>query len=255
MTDNLFASNKTDAVESTEDQPQDSYLERLVGEGKKFKDPESLARGKAESDAHIARLEKELADQRAELRSRIALEEALEKLTKQSSNATSTTSNATPQEIVNASTNESASLTEDRVKNLVSELIAVETTKATRQQNLAETQRQLEEVWGKGYVSHLKAKAQELGVGEEFLNDLAAQKPKAFLTLVGADKKSQGNSNAGLPPQGSTRFNSSDSSVAGIRTQSYWSQLRKTNPKEYFSDKATIQRHRDAQKLGDAFFK
>src|SRR4029450_8159059 len=60
--------------------PNKNYLEELVGEGKKFKTPEDLARGKAESDSFIERLQKELHGLRNELKSRLQLEEVVDRI-------------------------------------------------------------------------------------------------------------------------------------------------------------------------------
>ena len=56
MTD-LFTPNTAEGNEEIQ-----SYLEHLVGEGKKFKDNEALARGKFEADKTDAAREAELAE-------------------------------------------------------------------------------------------------------------------------------------------------------------------------------------------------
>ena len=60
--------------------PNKNYLEELVGEGKKFKDPVALARSKVESDRHIAKLESELKAIRTDMNSRLSLEDLVTKL-------------------------------------------------------------------------------------------------------------------------------------------------------------------------------
>jgi hypothetical protein len=40
----------------------------------------------------------------------------------------------------------------------------------------------------------------------------------------------------------------------GERDSSYYDNLRKTDPKRYFTQEVQAQRHRDALKLGEKFF-
>jgi len=84
--ENLMA-DQPDTIDTID--PSKNYLAELVGEGKKFKTQEDLARGKAESDAYIKILEKrsdELRNDYLKLRddysSRAKLEEVVDQLTK-----------------------------------------------------------------------------------------------------------------------------------------------------------------------------
>ena len=68
MTD-IFDSATTEVTTTSEQQTQtnDSFVTQLVGEGKKFKDYEALAKGKLEADRHIGEITKTLDELRAEL--------------------------------------------------------------------------------------------------------------------------------------------------------------------------------------------
>jgi hypothetical protein len=73
-------------------------LEALVGEGKKFKTAEDLARGKLEADNFVKQLQTELATLREDLNGRIKLEEFMDRLEKTptataNGNSQNTTSN------------------------------------------------------------------------------------------------------------------------------------------------------------------
>ena len=56
--------------------------EDLVGEGKKFKTIDDLAKGKAQADTHITNLEKELAELRQDLSARLTVEDFVSRVGK-----------------------------------------------------------------------------------------------------------------------------------------------------------------------------
>src|SRR5437773_6950457 len=86
MTDNLMEGLDNLPPETD---PNKNYLEDLVGDGKKFKSPEELARGKFESDTYIKILEKRLDEYRDDilsLRKENVTNKRLEDLVNQLSN-------------------------------------------------------------------------------------------------------------------------------------------------------------------------
>src|SRR6266853_6356138 len=77
MADDLFQPGPNDTQELD---PEKKFYDDLVGEGKKFKDPEALARSKIESDRFIANLLREQSEMRETLNKRINEEEFLNRL-------------------------------------------------------------------------------------------------------------------------------------------------------------------------------
>lgn len=248
MTNDLF----TDA--SNNDQTVEVKLEDLVGDGKKYSTAEDLAKAYGHAQKFIDQLKAEATETRNELQTRISLEEAIAKLGKPDSNA----SNQGNQPSANGSESKVENLTKEDITRLTKEIISSETTKAKQERNVQEVKTQLESAWGKGYVAKLKEAALDLGVTEQFLADLAANNPKVFLRTVGADAptKQTGTTNLFSPPQSNQRTAlPGQTTVDGVHNKAYWDQVRKSDPKFYFSDQATIQRHKDATKLGEAFFR
>lgn len=79
MSENIFEeSTETPVVESLTE--GETYLGKLVGEGKKFSDVEGLAKGKLESDQMISFLENQAKELREELQKRSTLDEFMQKL-------------------------------------------------------------------------------------------------------------------------------------------------------------------------------
>lgn len=242
---------------------QNSVLDSLVGEGKKFKDVEALALGKKESDEYIARLIQEKDDLRRELSTRVSLEDFLKTNNKPPvSNNNAGNPNPNPiggERLSGATDTDKGSLSKDDVLSLVREALSVEQTKAARATNIKQARQKLVDVWGANdWATKLKETGKQLGIGEDFLQDIAARSPHAFLELVGANKQSnqsnQSNPNAAVPPASSSRGPVEIDHDPNVRDNRYWSKMLKDNPNEYFSQRMTIQRHKDALRLGDGFF-
>lgn len=202
-----------------------NYLEELVGEGKKFKDANDLAKGKAFGDAHIATLERTLAEMRVELQTRKTAEELIHKISL--ANKQDPSSGRDPPVLENEVLNKSGLSAED-----VEKMLLEREMKRTRDNNLNETSQKLREVYGDNAASTIQAKAQELGVSSDYLKSLAQDSPKVFISLFGK-----------VPESTKEPFNAPPKS--GIRTSSTaadtgekWSDFQKTkreNPNLYWS--------------------
>lgn len=157
-------------------------VDALVGEGKKFKTVDDLAKGKAESDRVIMAREQELAELREELKKRETVEDIIQRVTRPpvqsplpvtESQPTPATSGITDEDLV------------QRIREVTSE--------ATRAEKVArhaeEVATRLVEVFGSEEAANraITAKAQELGVSVEFLQSTAVQSPKAFYAQIGLD--------------------------------------------------------------------
>lgn len=225
-------------------------FEDLVGEGKKFKDPDALAHGKQEADIFIERLKEELADTRRQLQSQERLDEIKELLLR--SNAPSRTDNQTdPNPGVHEP--ERAPFKPEDLKQLLEQTLSEREQKARQEANLETSRKALVEAFGNGYVDTLKMKAQELGMSQEKLHSLAAEAPAAFLRLVGADQPKAAPTNLFTPPTSQVR-STPNTTLTGERTMQYYKELKARDAKAYWRADTQIQMEKDAQRLGPAFF-
>lgn len=245
MTDNDSALFSADD-DHVDDAPQGdvNYLEVLVGEDKKFKSVEDLAKGKAESDRFVNQLQKELSELRKELGTRMTLEEFLDK-----QKATKETAPATP--APDADGNPVTKFNPEDIKRLVSEELTKEQQKVVQTQNLNQVKNHLRSIWGAGFAHKLEEKAQELEVGKSFLEGLAASNPKAFLKLVGAEEAPAPQPHVMVPT--STRDVPRPHNTVR-RTFYDYEKLRKENPREYFTPRVQNEMHKLAEELGPAFY-
>ena len=229
---------------STED--QGSPYEQLVGEGKRYKDNDALAASKLEGDRHIGNLESELAEMREELNKRLAVEDVLNRIEARQT-PPQESSNPAPQEPSEQPENRGVS--KDEIAKLIQDTIEQTDTLKTRKSNMDAVKSALTKKFGGDYASKVRAKLNELQLGEDFANGLAATQPKAFLALVGVDEVSTGAS-----PEPSSTVRTELNPQSDKRNYAYYQKLRRENPSEYFSTRVTMQMHKDAMEQGDSFY-
>lgn len=207
--------------------PNKNYLEELVGDGKKFQTPEELARGKAESDAFIARLQREQDELRTELNTRIKYEDFLDKLerTPQGSNPGPQDQDEPPKDM--------SAMTPDELERLLEQKLNQREQQRSATQNLNVVKAKLLETYGPNYAQHLKRQAAELGETEEFLQTLAQRNPQALFKLLGVGETKRDNL-FDAPPR--TEVTGTRSTSQG-RGDSYFENIRKTSPELYFTPK------------------
>lgn len=199
----------------------DITIDALVGDGKKFKTPDDLARGKAEADRVIKAREQELAELREELNRRATVEEILSR-----NNNQAPQSERQPEEHQPAATGRT--LTDEDLAERVKSLLDKRTEQEKITSNLETVADRLVDVYGDEDKANkaLKAKAAELGVSIQFLQDVGARSPKALFTTLGLD--------AAPSPTASTRsevnteaFGTSRPGDVQPGTYQYWEAQRK----------------------------
>lgn len=223
-----------------DDQIEGSYLERLVGEGKKFQDAELLARGKWEADKMIERLINENKGMRQDLESRVTLEQVIDKIDKlNSSNGNDGEPNPLDGHRSGSNeANDTHKINEEEILRKAEELferkLRSETEESRKRSNLDTAINTLKDNWGDEWQKELNAKAQELEVSKEFLTSLATQNPSSFLKIVGGtERKYKQDPNKGNPPQ--NRVNSNAQPMSGREDWDYFKKMRKEQPHVYWS--------------------
>lgn len=160
-----------------------SAFEALVGDGKKFKDNEALARSALEKDRFIAQLQQEARGRQAELE-RLAksndtntrLEEIMTRL---STNPSLARNEETP-----SATPAVPTVTEADIQSIVARTLAAEAEKSRGNQNAMTVVGELKKLYGNDYAPRLEQRTAELGMTKDEMNTLAARSPAAFLALV-----------------------------------------------------------------------
>lgn len=258
MSEDLFNEENKDAPVID---PDKDYFEEFVGEGKKYKDSKAAGRAILEKDLYIERLEKEGSEYRQEIQSRLSIEEALTKMNSES-NTNSNAQATSQQEDGNTGANDSQGITPEAIDNLVEEKLKAReladqqrSIKEKEDSNLDLVRGKLSETYGPNFAAKVKERAEELGVSTQFLTDTGAREPKALFKLLDLDVETPRRDLADPAPQRSV-VNTASMTNAGPtdRTQSYYDNLKKQNPSEYWTAKVQNQRHKDALRIGERFF-
>lgn len=244
MTDDFLNEDDQNTVD-----PNKNYLEELVGEGKKFKSPQDLARGKAESDLYINTLTKRMDELRndyvalrQDYNSKAKLEEVLDQLkTRQQS--------GNDEPLVKDVDIKPELKSEDITKLIASE---IQRTRAQEQEeiNYKNVQAKLKERFGNNREV-LNQHLQELGLSEDFAKELARKHPTVFMKTLGLDQVPQ-QDDFSAPPRSSQRRDTFAPKVQK-RTWSYYQELKKSDPDLYNSKQMTVQMHKDYEDLGRDF--
>jgi hypothetical protein len=239
---------------TTETTENHSALETLVGEGKKFKTAEDLAKGKVEADAFILTLQnqiKELSDElgiaNISAERRTALENLMSTLTNTTKTPGETKPGNQPQDPGNQPPK---TLSHDDVVKLLEER---ELNKAA-ERNKAHAKAQLSKIYGEKTDEVIAKKASELGITVAELEGLAAKSPQLFLNAVGANARD--NSTRPMATHSSAIVTGTvEGTDPQMRNKAYYDGLRsKMGALKFVNDRdLQIQRHKDMIALGDAW--
>lgn len=246
----IFDNGKTNSGDNSEINFIEEVTKKFNKEGNL--DIEALAKGKVMSDRHIQNLESELAAVRRDLETRQSVEEAITKLR----SSTPPMSNHNNQKDENENEVNKDSVSKDDIAELIRSAIIQEKTQSTQSQNVSYVVGELRKSYGDSFPTKVKEVTAELGVGEEFMKDLAAKQPKAFLKLVSdtsTNRSMQTNTDDFSPPRNTIGFKPDSS--ANAKTYKYYSEMRKKNPSLYHSVTIQNEMFNQARRLGDDFYK
>lgn len=241
--------------------PSKNYLEELVGDGKKFKSVEDLARGKAEADAFIQSLLREKQELREDLNKAKTVEDLLASLKGERDTTMTNHSNNSPNH-GNASSGAiggtgTDSLDLESIKQMVKQDLAKEQDAQRRRNNYENVVSTLTQAHGSQAGAYLANKAKELGVTTEYLRDLAEDKPQVLYSLLGSQQAASAPARRDVftPPANQVNTPLGTSKPTGEhKTLSYYQALKAKDIKTYNSPKTMVQMHKDALALGDRFF-
>lgn len=226
-----------------------NYLTELVGEGKKFKTPEDMAKGKYLADQQIEIMKRRMDEMREdflkaqeELKTRASIEEMLDRA------ATRNQDNRDNTEM--REMDKKPLLDPNELESLFDKKLSMYEKQKTAEANRVEVESKLKERYGNNYKSVLAKQAEELNISGDELTYMAERNPKLFFKTFELDR--QNNESFDAPIRGTTR-NTFTPNTGEKRTWSYYKKMRKDNPTEYYSGKVQNQIIKDMQELGDAF--
>lgn len=239
MTDNLL-----DPPGTTE---PSVYLTELVGEGKKFSDPEALAKGKWQSDSYIKvleqRLDESIADQK-KLREASSTQANMQELLDQFKQLKTAQGEITPQPGVTEKPIDSK-----QIESLVHSKIQEHEVSKREEENFNLVKSKIKEKYGDNVPASIKQQLETLG---PLGNDLAKKHPNELLRVLGVEEQ-VARENFQSPPRSNLRSDNFKPKGATQKTWSYYQEMKKANPNLYYDKKTAVEMHNNAIALGDAF--
>lgn len=238
-------------VPQTTPEQQESYLEKLVKvKGENWKDPETLAKGKLEADGYIKSLEDQLKQLREDLGKQEYSKQLLDQLQNKATQPTSVNTGVTNNNNggTNTDGNTQPQVSEDTLKSLVEQTLTQRDKDNSVKQNLSVVDEELQKAYGTEAPVVVQAKAKELGLTVQRLQEIAAESPTAFFNLIGEPQKA-------FQPmvQGTIRTEGVNMQTSAERDWAYYQNLRRTNKQLYYSPKVQRQLMDDKQRLGAKF--
>lgn len=245
MDDDIFADDLND-IEPTLDETKD-YLAELVGDNKKFKDYQGLAKGKYLADQTIEILKRQLDEHRNELKTRMSLDQFMTKM-KDSSGRVEDQPVIIPD---TQPTNLDAQTLEAKLEELLARREAAKASETNKERVV----RVLRDQLGADAPAAVTHKAQQLGMTKQDLHDLSLRSPKAFFEIMGISEEPHQPINTRVAQSQFNSANQKSPAATGAKGQSYYDNLKKSNPTLYWSQDTTIAMMKDAEKLGLEVFK
>ncbi len=227
----------------------EDFLGNLVGDGKKFTDAESLAKGKYEADVHVSNLERQIVELREDIDQGAKLTELMELVREQNKPAPKDPDKSP---VVPSGTS-SGQMTEEELKALITTHVSERDKQSLEARNLVEADKALSTKFGDGAGRVLNDRAVGLGMTVDELKAVASKNPKAFFRLVGMDGGNQV-TDTGTLLGGTQRSEGVQIKGADTRDAAYYNDLRKKNKAAYYMPKVQMQMMKDAESMGEAFY-
>lgn len=226
MTDTTVFTGDNPTEQQPTQQEQD-LSSALVGEGKKYKDVNDLAKAYMSADGFIETLKKENHELRSQTNTSATLDTILERLQQQQSTVQA-----------DQPKNEESPLSVSELQKLVEQTVSGMEGQKARQQNIAKADKMLKDKFGDKAVEVYKAKATTDQLNSVYM-ELASVDPDQFVALftnnpVISNTVDEGGSRNNVSYQGENR-------QAQVGTKEYYDNIRRTTPAKYYSQDFQLQ--------------
>lgn len=218
-------------------------LDSWIGEGKKYKTPDEALQSVPHAQEHIRKLEQTLNELRDELSSRSKLDDLIQRLDGQQ-NKDGGGEPSTPAQ-------PAESFDPQKINTLLEEMLSKREKETQTKTNLGKVVSALQEQFGDQAEAAYINKAKELGLSKQEFDQIAARSPQMVLSHfpkqeVRGNVATRSDVNTNALPQGGGKVKEG--------THAWYKELRRTDPKTYFSREVQLRMHEDAQRLGKDFY-
>lgn len=228
---------------------QKDYLSELVGEDKRYKTPAELARAALHKDQHIARLEHENRMIRDDLEKRVNLQEVVDRLS-QVQEARAQPDHRPP--VADPNLTPATPPTPD-FDEIINQKLTEHQEKERRTNNARKVNEELSKRFGANFKTVVAQRAAELGLGPQFVNDLAQTQPEAMLALFPGRQVDQSAMQMAAPENRMNAAGAAPSGTPGKKFKDY-QKLYKENPGEYWTPRVQNEIAAEALRQGSSFY-
>jgi hypothetical protein len=220
-------------------------LADLVGEDKKYKDPDDVAKAYAHAEGHIRTLERDLAALRAQ--------KDLE-ANNPNNLLNPNPDPAQPDPADQPNPARSDPNEEKDFRSRIREEVQALSQERRASQNAENAAQKMIEFYGNVEKANeaIRTRAQELSVSTQWLRDAAARSPSAFYATMGIDLEATPSNRETPTPTSEVNLHRGDPKV---RNFEYFDNIRKADPKLYFSAGVQREMMKEARAQGEAFYK
>ena len=240
--------DQTTVFEEKKEVPKD-LLTELVGDGKKYKTTEDLARGRLEADIHIKRLEEEAKVLRDQVASAKSVDDILAAI--QAKAALEGTPPEKNEDLVDTKVLPSTGLTAEQVAKIVAEQLKGSETAKQKEVNRQKSNDLMKQMFGDKAQEKFNAKAASPEL-RATLVQLAEVNPTDFISLfkeAGVESVIDGGGRNLNVLNVETTSNNLEPG-----TQLYYGNMRKKEPKKYYSPAIQLEMHNAALKDPARYF-
>lgn len=220
-------------------------FEDFVGEGKKYKSNDDVAKALIEKDRFIERLKTEAEEARQVLSTRPLVDRSQEILDRIEALKVEPVTER-PVVTPTPERTEVKGLSLDDIERVLNE----REQKKIAQGNIDKVKAALSEKYGDQWRTQLKSTAEKLNVNASFLENTAAQSPEAFFRLIG-DVQTQ--ETLFTPPASSVTIGFTPT-AGTARNEDYYKKLKASDPKKYLSAEIRNQQYKDMMSLKEAYY-
>jgi hypothetical protein len=232
--------------------PDDNADRNALLEKWKAKTPEEVLAAKVESDLYIKTLTSRMDDLTKdhlqlmeESKAKAQLQDLIDRLEKRGEGQDNNS-----QQNQQRDDNQQPSFKPEDIEAIVNKKLSENDQRKKQDSNFNTIKATLREQLGDNHQEILKQRREELGLTQEFADELARNHPTVFLKTFGLEEQRQDPFRA--PPRSNVRP-SSFAPKSPVRDWNYYQELKKKDPKIYLDPKIAVQMHEDAIALGDRF--
>jgi hypothetical protein len=224
-----------------------SLLESYVGDGKKYKSPEELAKGYQNADQFLNQMKTENEQLRGELDKRLNAEDMVDRIKREHEEL---------QASMKAQENTTPQLDEKALSDLISQTLDQKNTQKVAQDNIQAVDSKMKELFGTDKASEIvQTKSKELNLSVEYLAEVAAKSPDGFYSLlgIGRDKTITPSITASTT---NTEAVAKVNSIGAVEADTWnsFESLRRSDPKKYYTPTVQNKLFKARQDKGQAFY-